>query len=76
MRRSPLEIKTDILNLTIHPRIKTRIVYLCNLNFILVEKYLSRLISKGLITKSDRYYKTTDKGLTALESAQISLSLF
>jgi len=76
MKRTAIEIKVDILKLTTQPSLKTRIVYLCNLNFVLAEKHLSSLMSKGLIEKLDQHYTTTDKGLIALRSAQRSLFLF
>jgi len=43
VRRDNRDISADILRLATHEVIKTRIVYGANLNFKIVEGYLSRL---------------------------------
>jgi len=64
-RRDSLDISADILRIATQGAIKTRIVYGANLNFKIVEGYLSKLSSLGLLERgSDRKeYRTTEKGL-------------
>ena len=47
--------------------IKTRIVYQCNLNFKNVNLYIEQLILAALLESSGALYKTTPKGMKALE---------
>lgn len=80
MKRTRLEIIRDILNLTQLPKIKTRIVYQCNLNFKLVDKYISYLIAKGYMIKLEVenpiLYRTTNKGLECLANLNSTLYFF
>lgn len=46
---------------------KTKIVYTCNLNFKNVNLYLEQLILAGLLESSGTLYRTTQKGMKALE---------
>jgi predicted transcriptional regulator len=64
-KRDSVGISADILRLAQDGAIKTRIVYGANLNFKIVEGYLSRLMSLGLLENKDgrRMYRTTEKGL-------------
>jgi predicted transcriptional regulator len=64
-KRDGMDISADILRLAVHGAIKTRIVYGANLNFKIVEGYLSRLTGLGLLENRDgrRMYRTTEKGL-------------
>jgi predicted transcriptional regulator len=64
-KRDSMDISADILRLAKHGAIKTRIVYGANLNFKIVEGYLSRLTGLGLLENGDsqRRYRTTEKGL-------------
>jgi len=66
MRRDNKDISADILRLATHSVIKTHIVYGANLNFEIVESYLSRLTGLGLLDESRdgrKTYRTTEKGL-------------
>lgn len=70
MRRSKEDIIKDILEFCIEPALKTWIVYKSNLNFASLDPYLDRLLNDGLLEtfKDTRTrYKTTTKGLEALE---------
>jgi len=64
-KRDSVDISADILRLAQDGAIKTRIVYGANLNFKIVEGYLSRLMGLGLLENKDgrRMYRTTEKGL-------------
>jgi predicted transcriptional regulator len=64
-KRDSVDISADILRLAQDGAIKTRIVYGANLNFKIVEGYLSRLTGLGLLENKDgrRMYRTTEKGL-------------
>jgi predicted transcriptional regulator len=64
-KRDSVGISADILRLAQDGAIKTRIVYGANLNFKIVEGYLSRLMGLGLLENKDgrRMYRTTEKGL-------------
>lgn len=67
-RRNDLDICADILRVARTGVNKTRIVYQANLNFKIVEKYLQRLVSGGLLKETrDRRFITTDKGFAFLE---------
>jgi len=68
-KRDSLDISADILRLATSGAIKTRIVYGANLNFKIVEGYLSRLTGLGLLENSDnrRKYQTTEKGLSFIQ---------
>ena len=66
-RRCEIDILADILYLANKGGIKkTTIVYKANLNFKIVEGFLSSLLEGGLIEFSDKLYETTDKGGTFL----------
>ena len=68
-KRDNRDISADILRLAMHDVIKTRIVYGANLNFKIVEGYLSRLTGLGLLDKDGRRtYRTTEKGLAFISS--------
>ena len=69
-KRDSVGISADILRLAQDGAIKTRIVYGANLNFKIVEGYLSRLMSLGLLENKDgrRMYRTTEKGLAFISS--------
>jgi predicted transcriptional regulator len=64
-KRDSVDISADILRLAQGGAIKTRIVYGANLNFKIVEGYLSRLMGLGLLENKDgrKVYRTTEKGL-------------
>jgi len=66
MRRTRYHIRFDILNLCKESMKKTQIVYQCNLNFKIIQKYLSFLIERGYIAitkaKTRNLYRTTPKG--------------
>jgi predicted transcriptional regulator len=67
-KRDSLGISADILRLATSGAIKTRIVYGANLNFKIVEGYLSRLTNLGLLENRDRRrYQTTEKGLSFIK---------
>jgi len=61
----------EILSLATDGARKTEIIYRANLNFNLVNRYLSLLIREGLISltrSSARKLKTTEKGLEFLKA--------
>jgi len=71
-RRSWPEITIDILEATLAPSKKMRIMYRANLNFERFNKYFYGLLRKGFIEeKNDSngrlVYKTTERGRTLLE---------
>jgi predicted transcriptional regulator len=68
-KRDSLDISADILRLATSGAIKTRIVYGANLNFKIVEGYLSRLTGLGLLDNRDsqRRYQTTEKGISFIK---------
>ena len=73
-RRNDLDICADILQVARDGANKTGIVYRANLNFKLVEKYLERLMTSGLLrpTKQHRFV-TTQKGVEFLRQFQTLL---
>lgn len=66
-RRSESDILAEILYLANEGGIKkTSIVYQANLNFTIIEGFLSELLERGLIEVKDKIYETTDRGITFL----------
>lgn len=63
MRRNNLDIYSDILKIANCGAKKTQIVYKCNLNFKILDKYLTKLKEKKLLEKKGRIYYTTPKGI-------------
>jgi len=70
MYRTRHEVSADILKLTRQPARITRIVYLCNLNFNIVHRYLDRLIEAGLLREVGEppAYEATDRAREYLEA--------
>ena len=71
-RRSWPEITTEILEATLNPSNKMRIMYKSNLNFERFNRYFYDLLRKGFIeekngSKGQLVYKTTKRGKTLLE---------
>jgi predicted transcriptional regulator len=70
MKRSRLEIISQILEISMDGASKTNIVYQANLNFKTVNPYLDILTKKGLIKINEGgkiLYETTPKGITLQE---------
>jgi predicted transcriptional regulator len=61
-RRTSAEIICDILSAAQSGERKTRIMFKCNLNPAVMQKYLNFLIKRGLIKKSGKEYTTTVEG--------------
>ena len=78
-RRGKIEITKDILELCKTPVKKTTIVYRCNLNFLIVKKYLERCFNNGWLVEETidnrNLYITTDLGKEAIETFNQSISL-
>jgi predicted transcriptional regulator len=68
-KRDSMDISADILRLAMDGAIKTRIVYGANLNFKIVEGYLSRLTGLGLLENRNGRggYRTTERGLSFIQ---------
>jgi len=69
--RNKIEITANILELAKQGSRKTRIMYLGNLSFDLVQKYLKQLEQLGLVEvkgtgKGERIYNVTTRGLEFL----------
>lgn len=65
--RSRLKIVADILNAVGDGAKKTRIMYIANLSYKLLGKYLKKTIEAGLISSYNDFYKVTEKGQIFLE---------
>ena len=64
-KRSDLEISADVLRIAKEGAKKSHIVYKANLNFKLINLYLTHLQETGLISfpsDNDHLFKTTSKG--------------
>ncbi|SFM23385.1 winged helix-turn-helix domain-containing protein [Methanolobus profundi] len=70
IRRSRTAISVEILRAALEGAKKTHIVYRANLNFEVVNRYLSLLKEKGLIEQKGNLYVTTDKGKEFQEIAK------
>lgn len=71
-RRSWPAITIDILETTLHPCNKMRVMYRSNLNFERFNKYFYDLLTKGFIEKMNNgdgrsLYKTTERGAYLLD---------
>lgn len=64
LRRSPLDIKAEIIQISGENggARKTRIVYGANLNYNIAGEYLERMIRNGLISYHKPLYHSTEKG--------------
>ena len=68
--RTRIQIAADILEIAKAGSRKTRIMYLGNLSFDLLQKYLENLVELGLVevrNGSDKTYVATERGLQFLE---------
>lgn len=67
MKRNNLDICADMLRVSRIGAKKSHLVYKANLNFLIVKKYLNRLVDNGLLDHSgDRFY-ITNKGSEFLD---------
>ncbi len=69
-RRTSFEIYSDILKVAKEGTKKSHIVYWANLNFKIVEEYLTHLQKSGLIsypTNKEPFFRTTARGLKYLD---------
>ena len=69
-KRSPLEICADVLTISKEGAKKSHIVYKANLNFKIVNEYLTHLQETGLISfpsNNEPFFKTTTKGLEYID---------
>lgn len=75
-RRDKIEILVCILEICRSDQVKkTKIVYNANLNFHMANRYLDMLIGKDLLAKDGNKYRTTDKGVSFVDAANIILIL-
>ena len=66
-KRGEIDIFAEILCLANEGGInKTSIVYTANLNFKILDIFLSELLERGLIDVKDNIYETTDRGIKFL----------
>ncbi len=65
-RRHKLDIMADLLRLSKDGSKKTRLVYLANINFNMLKKYVTLLKSKGFIYNSDDLIYTSREGFDFL----------
>ena len=65
--RRRLEIIADILNAANNSVKKTRIMYVANLSYRLLEKYLEETINIGFMRFNNDGYEVTEKGRLFLE---------
>jgi predicted transcriptional regulator len=71
-KRHHSEISLEILTVCQDGANLTRIVYRVFLNFRTVRPYLTELQEKGLIERSGRIYRTTQKGRQSMELCRAS----
>lgn len=65
--RNRLEIIADILNAVGSGAKKTKIMYVANLSYALLEKYLGETVEAGLVFFNHDSYEMTEKGRTFIE---------
>jgi predicted transcriptional regulator len=68
--RDSLVIIRDILQVAARKASKTEIVYRSNINFVAAEKYISRLLLRGMletvVEEGKPRFQTTQRGMEAL----------
>ncbi|UCH70539.1 MAG: transcriptional regulator [Candidatus Bathyarchaeota archaeon] len=80
-RRSWTDITADILEVTLTPSNKMRIMYKSNLNFERFNRYFYDLMEKGFIKEKNHsngrsVYKTTERGRILLKAIRRAQELF
>jgi len=65
--RGRLEIVVDILKVALTGARKTRIMYVANLSYRLLEKYLEEVTQLGFISSDNFLYQVTEKGRNFLD---------
>jgi predicted transcriptional regulator len=75
VKRDRLEIIGSILSICKNGAKKTEIVYGSNLNFKNGGAFLQVLIDRELITKEERFYRTTPNGAKLLSGLQSASTL-
>ena len=80
-KRSWPEITVDILEATLSPSGRMRIMYKSNLNYVRFNKYLSDFINKGFIkiangSETRILYTITERGKTLLDAIKKTSDLF
>lgn len=74
-RRGRHDILMEILKSAMNGAKKTHIMLKARLNFSQVEHYLPPLRKAGFITEDSGIWRTTEKGLHAIEACDICCSL-
>ena len=80
-RRSWPEITVDILEVTLAPTNKTRVMYKSNLNFERFNRYFYDLLRKGFIEEMNdsngrSVFRTTERGRDLLEVLRMAHEFF
>jgi len=65
--RGRVEIIVDILNVACTRAKKTKIMYVANLSYALLEKYLQMVLKLDFISYDSEWYEVTEKGRVFLE---------
>jgi predicted transcriptional regulator len=65
--RDRVRIIADILKVAREGAKKTKIMYIANLSYSLLEKYLRETTAMGFLSHDDSAYQVTEKGLVFLE---------
>ena len=65
--RGRLEIIVDVLNVATRGAKKTKIMYVANLSYRLLEKYLEETVGLGFMCFNNNCYEVTERGRTFLE---------
>ena len=67
LKRDKYRITYEILKNCRLNMSKTRLMFACNLNYVILTKYTNELIAKGLIIEDQGKYTLTPKGLEFLK---------
>jgi predicted transcriptional regulator len=74
-KRGRLEIIYEVLSVCRTPTNKTHILYRCNLSYAQLQKYLTYLISHGLLSSFKRdqreFFEITERGKEFLERYEL-----
>ena len=62
MKRTSLEIISEILKFCGEPRSPTKVMHKTNLSYEALKTYLAKLCSLGLLGQNSRKYVTSEKG--------------
>lgn len=75
MRRNRIETLVEMMEFAKQPKLKTAIMYGCNISHAALQEKLSFLLFKGFIRRNGDYYTTTGAGEAFCEGYRLLLAM-